>query len=244
MPLIALDSKGNWVSADTGDRHLTYSCPECHAPLRLRRGLSRKTHFFHLHTHRRCRHHGKSRTHAIIQEKICASLPSGETSSEYPFPTISRIADVAWHSQKLIFEVQCSPLSPQEMEARNRDYQQVGYQVVWILHEKTFAHPRIEEFSSALNATPHYFTNMNSLGIGAIYDQMWTVSQRRWFPTSKRFYIDLNQPVKIDASPFRKWPLHFSGDIAWHSLHNPSFTLPQPIKKKTSLWKLIAQPPF
>ena len=55
--------------------------------------------------------------------------PPGDCQLEMIFPTIGRIADVAWLSQKIVFEIQCSPIFLQEL-SRNRDYQKEGWSLV------------------------------------------------------------------------------------------------------------------
>jgi competence CoiA-like predicted nuclease len=43
-----------------------------------------------------------------------------------------RRADCLDEQRKLVIEVQCSPLSVEEFNARNRDYARLGYKVVWV----------------------------------------------------------------------------------------------------------------
>ena len=93
-----------------------YRCPECHGRLRVKEGLHRRKHFFHLHPPIHCRQSKKSELHLTIQKVISASLPSGESFLEKRFPSIQRIADIVWEPKHLIFEVQCSPISLQEVK--------------------------------------------------------------------------------------------------------------------------------
>ena len=57
----------------------------------------------------------KKGEHRFIQEKLQALLPPGEAQIEYSFPLIGRIADIAWIQKKVIIEVQCSPISLEEV---------------------------------------------------------------------------------------------------------------------------------
>ena len=42
-----------------------------------------------------------------------------------------------------MFEIQCSPITAREIEERNSDYQSLGYQVIWILHDSLYNKGRL-----------------------------------------------------------------------------------------------------
>ena len=77
---------------------------------------------------------GKGLVHLSVQNRILEMLPPNEADMEVRFDTIGRIADVAWTSQKIVFEVQCATITAEEVMERNPSYASVGYDVVWILH--------------------------------------------------------------------------------------------------------------
>src|SRR5581483_7947193 len=74
--------------------------------------------------HLKIQHHLKSLLNTAILEK--------------PFPEIKRIADVVWEEEKIVFEVQVSPISKEEVEERCLDYEKMGYTPIWILYNKNF----------------------------------------------------------------------------------------------------------
>jgi competence protein CoiA len=98
---------------------------------------------------------------------------------EVPFTTIQRIADVAWPSRKWVFEVQCSPISLEEVQARCADYARLGYAVLWILHERCFNQRKVGAAEQLLRAQGCYFTNMSAQGRGVFYDQFEVVEGRK-----------------------------------------------------------------
>ena len=106
-------------------------------------------------------------THLRIQQEILQSLP--EALLEKRFPEIGRIADVLWEEKKIVFEVQFSPIHPIEARERTRDYALIGYQVVWILHENMFNPLRPTPFQDFLKHFVHFYTNIDDLLGGEIY---------------------------------------------------------------------------
>jgi competence protein CoiA len=171
MQLYALDSNKQLVSASQAAKQINYFCLECHSFVRLRAGLHRQSHFYHLQPTIFCRQHQKGVIHLNLQNYFIQQLPLGEVTLECRFPTIRRIADVAWHPHKIIFEVQCSPISAEEVNQRNVDYQTVGWQVIWILHDQRYNQSRLSAAEIVLQHVPHFYTNMSREGKGMIYDQ-------------------------------------------------------------------------
>ena len=113
----------------------------------------------------------KTATHQAIQDKIESFFPPLSCRQELPFPTIRRVADIVHLQQKLVFEVQYSPISLQELQNRQRDYYSQGYYVIWILHDHTFNQSQLSPAENYLLHFPHYFTNIDTNGEGVIYDQ-------------------------------------------------------------------------
>lgn len=152
--------------------------------------------------------------HKEIQKKIIAQLPEGETQMEKRFPAIHRIADLAWLPQKIIFEVQCSPISLAEIKARKKDYASIGYHLVWILHDRRFNRkwPTLAELFA--RSGPCYFTNGNKF-----YDQVEILKGRH------RLYRGPPLPVNLSA-PLKKNRLHFAGDAIDRKAKPPE--LPKP----------------
>src|SRR5271170_2645635 len=136
MQLYALDNTTP-IAAAKADKKRDYLCPECGSKLRLRSGPSRQSHFYHLSLPTHCLQHQKSLEHLQLQLRLF-DLIGPQAQIESPFPAFKRIADVAWHSKKIIFEIQRSPIPLEEAQNRNLDYQRAGYNVIWILHDRQF----------------------------------------------------------------------------------------------------------
>lgn len=171
MQLYALNDQKQLVSARAAIKKKDYYCFECFSVVRLRGGIHRQNHFYHLDSNRSCELSGKSMEHIQTQCFIQSLLPSGESILECKFNEISRIADLAWVKQRIVFEIQCSPISAEEVVKRNLDYGKVGYRVVWILHDLQFNRWRMSAAEMALAKVNHYFTNIDEEGNGMIYDQ-------------------------------------------------------------------------
>jgi competence protein CoiA len=170
MSLHAYDSNSCLIQAKRARKQINYYCMECKEIVRVRGGPYRQSHFYHLEpTH--CRQSQKGPIHLQLQLYFLNSLSSVDCKLELPFPSIRRIADVAWISEKIVFEIQYSPIRGEEVLARNRDYASEGWQVVWILHDRRYNQFRLTDAEKALRTWPYYYTNMNEQGKGFIYDQ-------------------------------------------------------------------------
>jgi len=170
-----------------------YKCLECGQIVRVRAGGQRIRHFYHRRRTRRCRQSGKSLTHLRIQERLHELIPDSQL--EHPFPTISRIADLYWPAEKIIFEVQCSPIAAEEVAARNADYNRLGLTVVWILHDRRFNRRHLTAAEHFLHDKPHYFTNIDKSGAGTFYDQKKIARQGLVLRRTRRFPVQLNHPL-------------------------------------------------
>lgn len=171
MQFYALDKEKKLVYASHAAKQKNYLCLECQSIVRLRSGPHRQSHFYHLTSDQACRQSAKSMAHIQTQLFLISLLPKEEAELEKQFPNINRIADVVWIPQKLVFEVQCSPITSAEVLARNNDYTSQGYQVIWILHDKRYNQWRLSAAEQALRSFPYYYTNMDADGNGIIYDQ-------------------------------------------------------------------------
>lgn len=227
MQLFASDKNNAVISAGQALRREDYFCLECKKAVRLRGGTHKQLHFYHRTLSRACRQSGKSLLHLSIQLYLQRLLSKELCRIEHPFPQIGRIADVAWPEEKLIFEIQCSPISITEVENRNRDYGSLGYQVVWILHDKRFNKRRLSPAENSSN--PHYYTNIDYQGKGMIYDQYAHdenfLRKRKLPPLS----INIASPIRplitkqfphhILKKREKEWQIAFAGDIydRWES---------------------------
>lgn len=229
MHLYALDEKDQVIVVHEAQKQKNYYCLECQSAVRRRGGFLKQVHFYHLEPNRICRQSGKSLTHLQIQYYLQSMLPGSVL--EKKFSSINRIADVVDEKERLIFEIQCSPISAREVEERNRSYQSIGYQVVWILHDQLFNKSRLTAAEYFLQESPHYFTDMNEEGKGRIYDQ-WDIIDKGHRLLSlglKEVFVSSKYRCSRNIFPkrpyplwFKKrmhsWPLYFSGDYLHYFL--------------------------
>jgi competence protein CoiA len=204
MQIYALDSKGALTSSLQAEKHFDYHCLECKGALRLRGGSHRRLHFYHIDPAPSCRLNGKSPTHLAIQYALQNLLTEEDCSLEHPFPTIGRIADVVWHSKKIVIEVQCSPIQASEIEGRIKDYTAAGYTMIWILHERSFNHRRVTGAEGFLRKYTFFYTDMDEEGRGSVYLQESLVKGGIRVSRASKVPIDIRTvnpvPYKQDRS--------------------------------------------
>jgi len=225
MQLYALDQNLTVIHAKNAKKHVSYQCLECKSFVRLRGGIHRQNHFYHVYQSSSCKQSGKSMEHLQVQLFLQKELDCKDLHLEKRFDEIGRIADVVSFSKKLVFEVQCSPISLEEVKSRNLDYQKLGLSVIWILHEKNFNQSKVSAVEDFLQSTHHYFTNMDANGLGVIYDQFDLFDKGKRIFSSKPFIIDVKQFFQNDyiiknltlPSPLLQkissQPYFFKGDI-------------------------------
>jgi competence protein CoiA len=220
MQLYALDSSIP-VLAEHAQKGKDYTCPECGSPVRVRGGPARQTHFYHLALLKQCRQHEKSQEHIQLQLKLLSQLKSALI--ECPFSAVDRIADVAWVPKKLVFEIQCSPISLEEVQGRILDYNRAGYGVIWILHDKQFNQKRLSAAENFLRTVPCYFTNIDKMGEGIVYDQF--------------------EVLKSGQRPFKGPPLTVNVELfsGLPTIAAPDIPLPQSVLGRLMQWKCYVQ---
>ena len=169
----ALDASGDLALACSASSKNRYFCPECLAPVRACRGFFRKPYFSHHLLSSNCRKQvSKSQTHRWIQEAIQQELgPS--CHSEYFFRQIGRVADLFWEERGIIFEVQCSSITPEEVAARDRDYRSVGFCLIWILHTRLYDKAWASDAEKLMRKKGAYYTAMRVGSQLLIYDRVF-----------------------------------------------------------------------
>jgi competence protein CoiA len=164
MQVYALNKDKMRVFVECAQKSEDYFCIECSEKVRVRGGPHKQLHFYHVLPKGECRLSGKSLEHLLIQNLISFQVHGAE--QEVRFPKINRIADIAWNDYKIVFEVQCSPISQEEVKARNADYSAVGWSVIWILYDKLFNRKKVSAAEAYLLHHTHYFSDT-----ATIYDQ-------------------------------------------------------------------------
>lgn len=221
MQICALDSNATLVFAPQATKQKDYSCLECQRTVRVRAGMHRQPHFFHIRPNIACRQHGKSMVHLLLQYYIKEGLPEGEAHLEYRFDAINRIADVVWTTRRLVYEIQYSHITAEEIAARNQDYASIGYQVVWILHDHRYNKKMVTAAEDVLQASPFYFSNMKPNGEGYIYDEFAFIHQGNRILRLPRHQINFGIP--------RNKPDKTSSNV---------LQLPHPLKERALTWTM------
>lgn len=268
MQLYSLDNNNQFVSAAAAQKGCDYRCMECGGAVRVRSGVHRRPHFFHKELSAPCRLNGKSMVHLQTQLHLAALLPADEAALEWRSDTLARIADVVWFPAKLIFEVQCSFITAQEIRERTNDWALAGFQVIWILHEMRFNKWRLSAAEAALAAIPHYYTNINSEGEGIIYDQCDRIDGGlrfiRYGPlpvnaaAPRPFYREISAHAPEERIPssvaqrIYSRPIALEGDLLdrWmaepshpelQKLWNEELTTTPRLQQPTNIWKKICR---
>lgn len=154
-----------------------------------------------------------NRLHRGIQEQIAAQIGNERVEIEASLP--GHYADVYWPERKIIFEIQCSPISLSEVLQRNHDYEALGLRVVWILHTKTFNKRRLTPTERYLRTRNAYYTNILPNQTGLIFDQEEIIQgSLRLYRSSPR-PIDLTLPSNL--SFFTTWLRKCELDALWHT---------------------------
>lgn len=129
-----------------------------------------------------------------------------EVKLELRFPTISRIADAAWEKEKIVFEIQCSPITAEELKSRNQDYKSLGWTPIWIFHEDRYNKRHLTAAEWAVRREAHYFTDIDEEGEGSFYTHFCDVRR------GCRAELLLRKTTTFE-SPFRtNRKLHFYED--------------------------------
>jgi hypothetical protein len=143
-----------------------------------------------------------------IQTWLKGLLPDGEAVLEHPFLPICRVADLFWEKQRLVFEVQCSPISEEEVQRRMRDYRALGIDVVWVLDDRLYNKKRLRPSERLIRKGWSYFASVDKESLRVrLYDQLEFLTEAarkyrgwalgvdfRWGPYEKYFRGDRNDP--------------------------------------------------
>jgi competence protein CoiA len=195
------------VPAANAEKGVEYLCPECFSPVQMRSGPHRRPHYYHISKNILCRQHGKTAFHLETQFAILKVLPQNEGILEYAFPSIGRIADVAWVEKKIVYEVQCSNITFKEIQERTHDYQSLGLFVVWILHDRRYNRRRLSAAEMFLKKQLHYFSSIDAKGLGALYDQFSVIRKARRTFKGTKLPISIAKPYRMDElEANREWP--------------------------------------
>lgn len=147
--LFALDKDNKKVHIDSTVRSEDYYCPCCGSKMVLRMGDIRIHHFAHP-SDSVCRdtwHYDMTEWHYEWQNRFPKEYQEIVKTKDGQ----KHRADVLIESEKVVFEFQHSPLSPDEFEDRNSFYNSLGYKVIWIFDvEEQYQNEQLENYRSDL----------------------------------------------------------------------------------------------
>jgi competence protein CoiA len=226
MPLYALNDENRLIAADDADPWRLYRCVECLTPVRKRAGPQRRSHFYHLQRVRSCRLHSDRQDHLILQTDLQKQNPALEI--ERPFEKILRIADLCWEEQKLIFEIQCSPIAPPEAERRSKDYREEGYDLIWLLDDRLYNRRALRPSETTMRRSGGYYVSLKG---SAIYDQFEVLGPRSRLAKGPSLPIDLRRPHPLISRPAaltnelqkRQTQRYFCGDLFDRAQRYPGY---------------------
>ena len=181
------------ITACRAIKQKRYLCPECSSFVQLRSGPHRQAHFYHMRALSACAQQQKDRRafRTSAPSRIAHSRCRGPM--ERAFPQIARIADIAWETRKLVFEIQCSPISLHEVQSRCRDYRSIGWDILWILSDKRFNKRRLSAAEAFLRLQTSYYSHWDEK---ILYDQCEILHHFHRIYKGPRFPIN---PVEIAA---------------------------------------------
>lgn len=120
------------------------------------------------------------------------------------FAQINRVADACLEDKKIVFEIQCSPITESEAAAKIQDYQSLGYEMIWILSDKHYNKRIFKPAEKLLRKYLTYYISIQKEPSYVIYDQFEIISGNRRIKKSKRLIVDptkvyINQPSLLEA---------------------------------------------
>ena len=207
MHLFAASADGSQIFSSEAESGKDYFCLECRGLVRVRRAKGRQAHFFHLQRSNSCRQSNKSIEHLLVQLLIREQIGEEKCELECAFPEVGRIADVCWKEKKIIFEVQCSPISAEEVISRNADYKLAGFDVIWILHKRSFAGYRLTPCERVLWKFTHFYSDVNHVAEGGIFDFISVRDGVRRGLSMSSAYLDVSSLSLVNKEGRRSIPL-------------------------------------
>ena len=184
------------VFIDDAEKGVSYICQGCNEEVRVKGGRFLTRHFFHVKPRRRCTFRQRSMRHLAIQLAIKKLIPS--TILEHQFSNLHRIADVYWPQKKIVFEVQSTPITAMEIAKRERDYNSIGLEVIWILSDHLFNKFYVTPAEEILRTRSTYYTSIGFNKEGIFYDQFEVIYQKKRLFRLPPIEVQITRPRKMD----------------------------------------------
>jgi len=181
--------------------------------------------------------------HQAIQKNLKTLIPGSHL--EYRFRSIKRVADLAFLPKKVVFEIQCSPISLEEVLKRNKDYSILGFIVIWVLHDKLYNKKIATPAELFLRNSLSIYTSITPFGHGFYYDQLDFFKGTKRIFKSAPFLLESLIPRKAPVFPhffpkkFRNRSHVFQGDAPSNLLLNGQGKWAYKLEKKlTQNWSV------
>lgn len=202
MAFYAFDQEEEFVSANEADFRKNYWCIDCKQPVKRRYGKFGFFHFYHLSKSPQCRLYSHKDNHLLAQIQIQRLFKDQELQLEKPFLQIDRVGDACLKKKKIVFEIQCSPISESEARARIHDYRSLGYEVIWLLDDKRYNKQILKPAEKFLRSHLTYYISIQKGRAIQIYDQFEILSRNRRIKKGKKLIIDPRKIYINSASSF------------------------------------------
>ncbi|MFC4772246.1 competence protein CoiA [Enterococcus hermanniensis] len=204
--LFAFTKEKQLVDASGADARKTYYCPDCGSVLIRKAGKLLIPHFAH------------------TANENCQGMSEGETAEHLNLKKIfyqwGRQDDQHWKleeplkdlpqrpdllNQKLVVEIQCSPLKTSRLEERVSGYRQMGYQDWWLLGRKLCPDKKFtalqKQFCSFSKARGVHLWGIKAGTITLFYhiyqrDQHYHYSKKSWPKYSEPLPMILNTTIR------------------------------------------------
>ncbi|WP_461239705.1 competence protein CoiA [Paucilactobacillus sp. N302-9] len=140
----------------------TYYCPVCQEHVFLKAGQIKMKHFAHQRGSQCVDAEPESVEHFLGKEQLFYWAKCQNYSPKYEvyFPEIKQRADLIFriNERPVAIEFQCSPLSIEQLDMRNKGYRQINIPVYWVLgapyQNKQLSHAKISQFTQCFNNQP------------------------------------------------------------------------------------------
>ncbi|MBG9982518.1 hypothetical protein HZY86_05265 [Aerococcaceae bacterium DSM 111020] len=132
----AVTECGQLIYASDAKKHNNrkWLCPRCHQPVQLIIRRNGRPYFRHK-MKRQAQQKGESLIHSKIKQQLADFyIQRGYTVDlEYNILAIDRIADILLQKEKVVIEIQHTPISTVDIRQRTLSYQQFGYRCFWLM---------------------------------------------------------------------------------------------------------------
>ena len=140
MTIIAMDINGTKFNTMEDvdiikSKSIKLFCPNCLEELIFVDSVLKIKHFRH-YGDNNCSTEPDTEQHILFKKQIHDHYINKGFKCEYEVKIGNRIADLYLEKESLkaVIECQISPISPEELKARDLNYKQLGYNTLWIFH--------------------------------------------------------------------------------------------------------------